>query len=44
MQKIGTVTVSVYKSEHDNTHFEVESNNDDVVPVQEVIEDVLKLY
>lgn len=44
MTKIGTVTVSVYKSEHDNTHFKIESNNDDVVPVQEVIEDVLKLY
>ena len=44
MQKVGTVTVTVYKSEHDNTHFKVESDNDNVIPVQEVIEDVLKLY
>ena len=44
MQKIGTVTVSVYKTEHDNTHFEIQSNNDDVLPVQYVIEDTLKLY
>lgn len=44
MNKIGTVTVSVFKSENNNTLFKVETDDDKVLPVSYVIEDTLKLY
>lgn len=43
MQKIGTVTVSVYK-DNNQTLFKVETNNDNVLPVAYIIDDTLKLY
>ena len=46
MTKIGTVTVTVFREEenkHDTT-FQIESDNDNVLPVSYVIEDTLKLY
>lgn len=44
-KKSGTITVSVYKSKiSDKTHFEIESDCEDVLPVSYVIEDTLYLY
>ena len=43
-KKIGTITVSVYQEPNHNAIFNVETNNDDVLPVSCVIEDTLKLY
>ena len=55
MEKIGTVTISVYRSENDINHksdnpegirttFDIQVDNDDVLPVSYVIEDTLKFY
>lgn len=44
MKKLGTVTVSVFKNEDNQTDFCVEADNDNVLPVSYVIEDTLKLY
>lgn len=44
MNKIGIVTVSVYKANDNSTHFKVEVDQDDLLPVSYVIEDTLKLY
>ena len=47
-EKVGTITVSVYKSHQtpntNQTIFDIETDNDNVLPVSYVIEDVLKLY
>ena len=43
MDKIGTITIDVYK-ENDKTSFIIKSDNEDVLPIQYVIEDTLKLY
>lgn len=47
-EKVGTITVSVYKSyktsKMNQTVFDIETDNDNVLPVSYVIEDVLKLY
>lgn len=43
MNKIGTVTVSVFKTD-DITSFDVEIDNDDVEQVSYVIEDTLKKF
>lgn len=42
--KYGTVTVSVFRSDDNITSFEVETDDDKVLPVSYVIEDTLKLY
>lgn len=56
MEKIGTITVSVFKCESDdknnndnndnnnNVIFTIKVDNEDVLPVSYVIEDTLKLY
>lgn len=44
MNKIGTVTISVFKTKDDSTSFEIETDNDNVLPVSYVIEDTLKFY
>ena len=45
MIKVGTVTISVFKNEKNvSTSFDIETSNDDVLPVSYVIEDVLKYY
>lgn len=43
MDKIGTITVSVFKS-HNTTHFDIETDNDNVLNVSYLIEDTLKFY
>lgn len=43
MDKIGTVTVSVFK-QNTTTHFDIQTDNDNVVNVSYLIEDALKLY
>jgi len=45
MNKIGTVTISVFREDNNtNTIFSIETDNDNVLPVSYVIEDTLKLY
>ena len=45
MTKVGTVTISVFKNENNvSTSFDIETSNDEVLPVSYVIEDVLKYY
>ncbi len=44
LKKLGTVTVSVFKTDNNNTDFRIETDNDSVLPVSYVIEDTLKLY
>ncbi len=44
MNKIGTVIVSVFKTENNTTSFELKTDNESVLPVLYVIEDTLKLY
>lgn len=41
---IGTVTVSVSKNSNNKIEFEINTDNEDVLPVSYVIEDVLKQY
>ena len=43
MDKIGTITVSVFKKDT-TTHFDIETDNDNVINVSYLIEDALKLY
>lgn len=44
MNKIGTVTVSVFKADDNSTSFEVKTEDENVLPVLYVIEDTLKKY
>ncbi len=45
MNKIGTITVSVFQSEDKNTtSFDVKTDNDNVEQVSYVIEDTLKKF
>ena len=55
MEKIGTVTISVFRAENDIesttdneksilTTFDIQVDNDAVLPVSYVIEDTLKFY
>lgn len=45
MNKIGTIIVSVFKSDDKNTtSFDVKSDNDDVEQISYIIEDTLKFY
>ena len=41
---IGTVTINVLKDTNDRIALEINTDNDDVLPVSYVIEDTLKLY
>ncbi len=41
---IGTVTISVFKDEKNEVNFKINIDNDDVLPVSDVVEDTLKLY
>lgn len=43
-KKCGTVTVSVYKTKDNNSFFSIKSDCEDVLPVSDVIEDVLYSY
>lgn len=44
MDKLGTVTVSVFRANDKSTLFKIETDNESVLPVSYVIEDTLKLY
>lgn len=44
MQELGTITVSVFKTDDNITSFNVETDNDEIPPVSYVIEDTLKKY
>jgi len=45
LNKIGTVTVSIYKSDDKNTtSFDVKSDNEDVIQISYIVEDALKSY
>ena len=55
MEKVGTVTISVFRSKNDSavkiddpesirTTFDIKVDTDDVLPVSYVIEDTLKYY
>lgn len=43
MNKIGTITISVFRHDDNSTSFEIEAD-DNVLPVSYVIEDTLKFY
>lgn len=43
MDKIGTITVSVFKS-NTTTSFEIDTDDEVVLPVSYIIEDTLKKY
>lgn len=42
--KIGTITISVFKTGKSSTSFEIKTENEKVLPVVYVIEDILKKY
>ena len=44
LQELGTITVSVLKTDDNITSFNVETDNDEILPVSYVIEDTLKKY
>ena len=44
LEKLGTITVSVFKNAENVTDFCIETDNDNVFRVSYVIEDTLKLY
>ena len=44
MKELGTITISVFKDENNNTKFIIKTDNDDILPVSYVIEDTLKMY
>jgi len=44
MEKLGNIIVSVYKDEHNKTNFQIQTDNEDILPVSYVIEDTLKMY
>lgn len=43
-EKCGTVTISVYKNEKDKTVFLVESDNENVCDVEDIVKDFLYYY
>ena len=44
MDKVGTITVSIFSSNNNKTNFKFETDNEDILPVCYVIEDTLKMY
>lgn len=44
MEKLGNIIISVYRDENNKTNFQIETDNEDILPVSYVIEDTLKLY
>ena len=44
MEKIGTITVSVFRNENNQTDFQIQTDNENILPVSYVIEDTLKKY
>ena len=44
MQKVGTITIDVFRKSDNTKTFEIQSDSDDLLPVSYVIEDTLKKY
>lgn len=44
MEKLGTVTIEVYKNESNEYSFSINEDNDDLCCVVDVLEDTLKYY
>lgn len=44
MEKLGTVTIDVYKDEVNQYSFAIQEDTDDLSCVKDVIEDTLKYY
>lgn len=44
MKKIGTIIVSVFRNENNKTDFQIQTDNENILPVSYVIEDTLKKY
>lgn len=44
MEKLGKIIISVYKDDNNHTNFQIETDNEDILPVSYVIEDTLKMY
>lgn len=44
MKKIGTITVSVFRNDDNKTDFQIQTDNENILPVSYVIEDTLKKY
>lgn len=44
MEKLGDITISVFRDENNRTNFQIKTNNEDILPVSYVIEDTLKMY
>ena len=44
MEKLGNIIISVYKDSNNKTNFQIQTDNEDILPVSYVIEDTLKLY
>ena len=44
MEKLGDITISVFRAENNRTNFQIKTNNEDILPVSYVIEDTLKMY
>ena len=44
MDKVVTITVSIFSSNNNKTNFKIETDNEDILPVCYVIEDTLKMY
>ena len=44
MEKLGNIIISVYKDSKNKTNFQIQTDNEDILPVSYVIEDTLKMY
>ena len=44
MEKIGTITISVYRDKQNKTDFQMFTDNESILPVSYVLEDTLKKY
>ena len=44
MEKLGNIIISVYNDSNNKTNFQIQTDNEDILPVSYVIEDTLKMY
>ena len=44
VQKVGTITIDVFRKSDNTKTLEIQSDSDDILPVSYVIEDTLKKY
>lgn len=43
-EKLGTITISVYCNQENNSIFSIQLSNENLYPVADILEDTLKLY